>query len=146
VLDKHEQYYISNASKSWNLYDMQGNVVQFSELNRKPVFVNVWATWCPPCVAELPGIEEVFEEYNDKVSFILVTNEDKETVKKFLERKQMQNLPVYFAETVPVEFSSNSIPATFVVARDGKIVVNKKGAARWNTGTTRELFDQLIKE
>lgn len=146
TIEKSEQNILGNNAKIWTLQDIQGNVVLFSELNKKPVFVNVWATWCPPCIAELPGIQEIANEYKNEVNFILVTNENVETVNTFLEKHHYEDLPVYFSSEIPMEFSSNSIPATFIVSRDGRIVVNKKGAARWNTGTTKNLLDELIIE
>lgn len=146
TIEKSEQLSLGNNVNDWILYDLQGTPVRFSELNQKPVFVNIWATWCPPCIAEIPGIEEIYKEYKNKVSFILVTNEDIETVKAFLKKNNYEELPVYFAKSTPLEFSSNSIPATFIVSRDGRIVVNKKGAARWNTSTTKNLLDELIIE
>ncbi|HEY9114593.1 MAG TPA: TlpA disulfide reductase family protein [Bacteroidales bacterium] len=146
TIEKGEQLSLGNNVNNWTLYDLEGKTVKFSELNQKPVFVNIWATWCPPCVAEMPGIEEIYQEYKHEVSFILVTNEEKETVMNFLKKNNYEELPVYFASNTPAEFSSNSIPATFVVSRDGRIVVNKKGAARWNTNTTKNLLEQLIIE
>lgn len=146
TIEKSEQLKLGNNVKDWTLFDLQGKQVKFSELNQKPVFVNIWATWCPPCVAEIPGIEEIYNEYKNDVSFILVTNEDEETVKRFLKKNNYEEMPIYFAASTPLEFSSNSIPATFIVSRDGRIAVNKKGAARWNTSTTRNLLDELINE
>lgn len=146
ALDKNEQVLIGNSARNWTVYDFSGNQVNFSDLNSKPVFINFWATWCPPCVAELPGIQEIYEQYKERVNFILVTNEDEEIVKTFLKNHQYENMPVYFAANTPVEFSTNSIPASFVLSRDGRIVLSKKGAARWNTGSTSDLLDQLINE
>lgn len=146
TIDEGEQLSLGNSAKNWTLQDLQGNTVTFAELNQKPVFVNIWATWCPPCIAEIPGIEETYHEYKNEVNFVLVTNENVETVQQFLKKNKYEDLPVYFASNTPLEFSSNSIPATFIVSRNGKIAVNKKGAARWNTGTTKNLLDELIKE
>jgi thiol-disulfide isomerase/thioredoxin len=146
TIEKSEQLRLGNNVNDWTLYNLQGSKAKFSELNKKPVFINIWATWCPPCVAEIPGIEEIYQEYKNEVSFILLTNEDVETVKRFLKKNNYEGMPVYFAANTPLEFSSNSIPATFIVSRDGRIVVNKKGAARWNTSTTKNLLDELINE
>jgi thiol-disulfide isomerase/thioredoxin len=146
IVDDSDQISLGNNVKNWTLYDLQGNEVKFSDLNQKPVFVNIWATWCPPCIAEIPGIEEIYKEYKNDVNFVLVTNEDTETVKKFLAKHKYEDLPVFFASNTPVEFASNSIPATFIVSHTGKIAVNKKGAARWNTSTTKNLLEELIKE
>jgi len=146
TIDEGERLALGNSAKNWTIYNLQGEAVQFADLNQKPVFVNIWATWCPPCIAEIPGIEEIYHEFKNDVSFVLVTNENVETVKQFLKKNKYENMPVYFASNTPLEFSSNSIPATFIVSRSGKIAVNKKGAARWNTSTTRNLLDELIKE
>ncbi len=145
-LDKDEQYSISQTALIWELYDENGQTVNLGKLNEKPVFLNFWATWCPPCIAEMPGIQELYEQYKDKVNFVFVTNERPETVKKFAVKHNYTDLPFYFTGTVPSDFASNSIPATFIISKKGKVVLTKKGAARWNTGKTERLLKQLIKE
>lgn len=145
-LDESEQYTIQAESRDWQFFDLEGNSYLFKELNTKPVFLNVWATWCPPCVAELPSIEDLYVEYGKDVNFILVSNEDPNTIKKFIEKKGYSDLPVYYASYAPKDFSSQSIPATFIVSNKGKVMVKKKGAAKWNSDKTKRLFEQLIKE
>lgn len=145
-LDESEQYTIQAESRDWQFFDLEGNSYLFKELNTKPVFLNVWATWCPPCVAELPSIEDLYAEYGKDVNFILVSNEDPNTIKKFIEKKGYSDLPVYYASYAPKDFSSQSIPATFIVSNKGKVMVKKKGAAKWNSDKTKRLFEQLIKE
>ncbi len=81
TLDTGEQYGLNSQSMNWVLYDLEGNQITFKDLNNKPVFINIWATWCPPCIAELPSIEELYEDYGDKVNFILISNEDIDKVK-----------------------------------------------------------------
>jgi thiol-disulfide isomerase/thioredoxin len=144
TIETDEQVKVRDDVNGWKLYDLQGKQLTYADFNQKPVFINIWATWCPPCIAELPGIKEIEEEYKNEVNFILITNESVETVTAFLKKNNYENLPVYFASEIPLEFSSNSIPATFIVSRSGRIVVNKKGAARWNTSTTKNLLDKLI--
>lgn len=146
VLDSDEQFNISNQSKSWQIYDMQGNKVSFSSLNEKPVFLNFWATWCPPCVAELPGIADLYEKYGKEVNFILVSNENRAVVQAFANKKVFDHLPFYQNTNVPSEFSSQSIPTTFILNRDGKVILSKKGAARWNSGSVKEVIEQLISD
>lgn len=146
TLDADEQFAISATAKAWPLYDLKGNAVRFEELNSKPVFLNIWATWCPPCIAELPGIEDLYENYGSDVNFILVSNESPETVLKFIKKHGYNELPFYLSNHVPPEFSSQSIPTTFIVNKQGDVLVKKKGAARWNAGRTEKLLEQLIKE
>jgi len=146
TLDTGEQYGLNSQSMNWVLYDLEGNQTTFKDLNNKPVFINIWATWCPPCIAELPSIEELYEDYGNKVNFILISNEDIDKVKTFVANHQYDKLPFYLSASVPQNFSTNSIPATFIISKDGRVVVNKKGAARWNSGSSREILDKLIDE
>jgi thiol-disulfide isomerase/thioredoxin len=116
-----------------------------ADLADQPLFVNIWATWCPPCIAELPYIEDLYEQYGKQVRFLLVSNEDPEIVTAFTEKHGYQRSQFYIARYSPSDFSTQSIPATFIVDREGRVVLEKRGAARWNSGKTTRLLDELIK-
>lgn len=146
-IDADEQYFISENDKQWALYTMEGKTITLAELmTDKPVFINFWATWCPPCVAEMPGIRDLHKKYGDQVSFILASNEPPGVVFPFAEKRDFVNLPFYQYRSVPAVFRSESIPATFVLSKDGRVVLSKKGAARWNSGRMNEIIDQLLAE
>ncbi|MGX1930913.1 TlpA family protein disulfide reductase [Flagellimonas sp. 2504JD4-2] len=131
---------------NWSLMDVEGGQMNFVSKKGEVSLVNFWATWCPPCVAELPSLEKLHNDYGDKVNFVFVTNEETEKVKRFLEKKGY-SLPVYAENSrTPDEFFSRSIPATFVLNKSGKIVVDEKGAADWNSVGIRNLLDQLLEE
>jgi len=144
TLDADEQFEISTNTKNWKVYDLQGNEHLFSDLNKKPVFLNLWATWCPPCIAELPSIQDLHRDFGDRVSFILLSNENPKTVKAFAEKKGYQNMDFYYSPTTPSDFATKSIPTTFVISTEGKVVINKKGAARWSSGKMENLLNSLI--
>ncbi|RLD37761.1 MAG: TlpA family protein disulfide reductase [Bacteroidetes bacterium] len=146
TLDSDEQFAVNFQTLDWQLYDLQGNNASFESLNDKPIFLNIWATWCPPCIAEMPSIQALYEDYGDKVNFIIVSNEAPQKVQHFAKDQQYEGLPFYLSASLPHDFSTNSIPATFIVSSDGRVLVSKKGAARWNSGTTRDLLDKLINE
>lgn len=146
TLDSEEQFKVSSSVDNWQLFDLDGNSIRYADLSHKPLFVNIWATWCPPCVAELPGIQELNDQYGKDVSFILVSNEDPKTIQAFAEKQGYNELPFYYSNSVPSDFSSNSIPTTFILDKNGIVKVNKKGAARWNSDKTEKLLEQLIKE
>ncbi|WP_190811483.1 TlpA disulfide reductase family protein [Flagellimonas sp. S3867] len=134
------------ASYAWKLDNLDGNHLNFESNQGEVVLVNLWATWCPPCVAELPSIEKLYKDYGNKVRFMLVTNESPEKVSEFLQKKKY-DLPVYFEKSqTPGELVSRSIPATYIISKSGKIVVDEKGAANWNSESTRALLDQLLLE
>lgn len=146
TLDRDEQFNISQQTQSWQFLDMEGNPIKFSDLNDKPIFLNFWATWCPPCVAELPGIADLYEKYHDDVNFILVSSESRAKVRAFAKKNNLYQLPFYQNTNVPSDFSSQSIPTTFIISKDGIVVVSKKGAARWNSGSIEDVIDLLISD
>jgi thiol-disulfide isomerase/thioredoxin len=106
--------------------------------------INIWATWCAPCIAEMPSIEKLYIDYKDDVHFVIATYEDKSLVDAFLQ-KQNLNLPVYRNQTKePLLLHSKTIPATFILNTKGEIIVSEKGTSNWNSKSVRELLDQLI--
>ncbi len=130
----------------WHLVDSEGNSLDFRSQKGKVVLVNFWATWCPPCVAEMPSMQELYEVYGDRVQFLFVARDEREKVEGFLSKKGY-TFPVYFERTnPPAEMRSNSLPTTYLIDRSGSIRVEKVGAADWNSGRVRELLDTLIKE
>jgi len=130
----------------WELIDMEGNKMNLESHDGEVILINVWATWCPPCVAELPGFADVYKDYGDKVVFAFVANDEKEKVREFLKKKGYE-LPVYFqASVMPQELESRSIPVTYILDKKGNIVVDKTGAANWNSDKTRSLLEKLISE
>lgn len=146
TLDSEEQFTVNANTMDWQLINFEGQQTNFQELSNKPIFLNIWATWCPPCVAELPGILDLYEEYGDRVHFIIVSNEKPNHVHDFLKDHDYSQSPFYLSATIPQDFASNSIPATYIIDADGRVRVNKKGAARWNSDTTRDLLDEMLNQ
>lgn len=146
TLDVDEQINISNESKNWTVFDMNGDPVSLASLNSKPIFLNFWATWCPPCIAELPSIKELHGMYGDDVNFVLVSNESRAKVRAFVADRNMESLPFYQNKATPQEFARQSIPTTFIIDRNGKIVLSKEGVAKWNSGKVEKLLERLIKD
>ncbi|WP_136468352.1 TlpA family protein disulfide reductase [Flagellimonas onchidii] len=134
------------TSYDWSLVDLNGNRINLESNKGEVVLINLWATWCPPCVAEMPSLQKLYNDYGDRVKFLFVTEENTEKVSKFLNRKNYQ-LPVYFEESeIPKALFSRSIPATYIISKSGKIVVDEKGAANWNSEKIRNLLDELLAE
>ncbi|WP_152287408.1 TlpA family protein disulfide reductase [Flavicella marina] len=129
----------------WQLRGVNTQDVLLSSAKGKVVFVNFWATWCPPCRAEMPAIQNLYNQYKDDVVFLFVTQENKNKVATFFENYGY-DLPVYNSGSrVPIQLNTtNSIPATYVIDKRGNIVISKTGAAAWDSKDSFELFDQLI--
>lgn len=128
----------------WKLNNLQGGTTNFSEARGKVIVLNFWATWCPPCVAEMPSFQKLYDDYGDRVAFYFVSQEEEEPLRNFL-LKRDYDLPVYRSLTIiPEQLVSNSLPTTFVISGSGEIVVHKTGAADWNTKEFRVLLQELL--
>lgn len=137
---------LSSSDLQWTLINDENQSVRLSDLSDKPIFINFWATWCAPCIAEMPSIEKLYFDYKDDVHFVIATYENKPLVDAFL-KKQELNLPVYHYQTKePMLMQSKTIPATFILNTKGEIVVSEKGTSNWNSTSVRELLDQLVAE
>jgi thiol-disulfide isomerase/thioredoxin len=110
------------------------------------VFINFWATWCPPCIAEMPSIQNLYKDYKDKVEFLLVTNDPYSEINEFLSKNNYDFKilrPVTFNKSV---FEVSTIPRTFLIDKTGKIIIDETGAANWNSDKVRLVIDNLLKE
>ncbi len=146
TLDVDEQFTLNQQAINWSFYTLEGERLTYRDLKGKPVFLNIWATWCPPCVGELPSIQSLYETYGDKVHFVLLSDEDPEIVEEFAAKHDYKQLPFYYYNTMPADFSSNSIPTTFVIDRKHKVLIHKKGAADWDSGKVSDLLDELLNQ
>lgn len=107
-------------------------------------FISYWATWCAPCIAELPGIQKLYTDYGDRVNFLLLTQEDTEIVQRFLDKKAYE-LPVYFPQMqTPELLRETSIPINYIIDAQGNIVIKETGAADWDSQRLREMIDGLL--
>ena len=130
----------------WQLRNLAGERVNFEEARGEVAVVNFWATWCPPCIAEMPSFQALYEDYGDKVSFYFVSSEEPQKLQQFI-NKRGYSLPVYLPlSTIPDKLKTNSLPTTYVLGRSGEIVVEKTGSADWDSSTFRKLLDRLLQE
>ena len=130
----------------FELADLQGNTVRFESLRGKVVFMNVWATWCPPCIAEMPSIQKLYNSVDtSKIAFVMLSVDEggQQKVKKFIDRKGY-TFPVYMPLSgIPAEFQSSAIPTTFILSPEGTLVARQEGMANYNTDTMREFLGSL---
>jgi thiol-disulfide isomerase/thioredoxin len=135
------------ADFSWKLEDLEGKPVALAEYRGRPIVLNIWATWCGPCRSEMPSLVKLAAEPRLKgVVFVAVTNEPaNEAVKKYA-REEMRGLTVLRADQVPEVFTTEGIPATFVIAPDGKVVASQVGARNWDDPEIVKLLEDLAKK
>lgn len=120
--------------------------INLKSLKGKVVFINYWATWCPPCIGEMPMINNLYTDYKDKLIFLFVTTDEKEKIEKFY-AKNDYNFPTYHQLSAPPEqLEVSTIPTTYILDKEGKLALSEYGAANWNSDKVRSLLDKLISE
>lgn len=133
------------ADHDWALKNLDGKEISLGEFKDKVVFINVWATWCGPCVAEMPAIQKLADSLaKENVAFLLVSEEDSDTVRGFVEERRLA-VPVYLSPNkLPEAFETDGIPATFIVDRGGTIVFKRVGAAEWDSDSCHTFLRSLL--
>lgn len=123
------------ADFNLNLIDSKGAQVSMEALRGKAIFFNIWATWCPPCIAEMPSINKLYNEIKDEnVAFIMLSVDDSfEKAIAFSERKGY-DFEIYTPNgPLPAMYQSRSIPTTYVIDADGNIVMTHRGMGNYGT-------------
>lgn len=137
------------ASYSWHLLDLEDHPTSLARFRGKTIFLNIWATSCGPCVEELPSIARLADEprlAGKDVAFVCVSVDDTtEAVRQFLSGKSWK-MHVFRAEKIPAVFLPEGIPATFIIAPDGRIAAKEVGATRWDSPETIALLEKLAAE
>lgn len=123
------------ADFAWKLTDEKGQPVDLAQFRGRPIVLNLWATWCPPCRAEMPALARLtlnpkLKELNAVVICVSV-DRSIDALQDFLEAKPHPMIMLH-ATSVPGIFQTDGIPATFIIDPAGKIVAAETGAARWD--------------
>ena len=137
--------------------DFESNMLQFSDLENniftiqnfkgKNLFINYWATWCNPCLAEMPYMAELYEKYKDEedIIFLFLSREELKTIKNYIPQDEnLQRLPIFKVITDDEFFATSGIPTTFIINSDGEVVVKDLGTAFWNDESVFKFIDNLI--
>ena len=126
----------SAQTPAFSFTNENGSTFSTAGLKGKVVFVNFWATWCPPCRAEMPGLMELYNQFRNDDRFVfLFLNEDSDRAKAnaYLQEKEY-DLPLHTAAgNVPAEVYSGTLPTTVIINKEGMIVFKHEGLAKYNS-------------
>lgn len=126
------------------LKNLEGQTVNFNQSQDKPILINFWATWCAPCIAEMPDLDDLHQTFKNDVDFYFVSQEDPKVLQKFLKSKNY-GLPVYIQQTkLPNPLENNSIPSTYLINPQGEIMAQATGAAKWNDDEIHQLIKSML--
>jgi len=124
------------ASMDFYFADRNGSVQSLAEYEGDVVFINIWATWCPPCIAEMPSIQTLYNNVKDvdNITFLLVSmDEDFSRAEEFMARRDF-DLPIFHYRSRSREaYPSSVIPTTYVISPDGRLALEKRGLAKYDT-------------
>jgi thiol-disulfide isomerase/thioredoxin len=130
----------------WNIHTLDGEKKRASEyFDNKIVFLNFWATWCGPCVGEMPSIQKLYDKFGNRIAFACVSNEKLSEISEFIESKGF-TFPVYKIDVAPAEFDIKGIPATFIISKDKIIKFKHIGGADWSHDKVIEYLENMLKE
>ena len=129
---------------SWEVRAMDGRTANVRDLGHSVLFVNNWATWCGPCVREMPAIERLAQHYDGAdVAFVIVSDEALDKVRDFVAEKGWE-LPVYVTKNRPAVFQTKAIPSTFILDDDRRVVYAHIGSAAWGDQPAIDFIDKLL--
>ena len=132
-------------SYSFTLEDLDGNQVDFETLKGEVIFINFWATWCPPCIAEMPDIHRLYESEKEEIKFVMISlDRDEKKAKAFIKKKNFE-FPTYFLRSsLPNSYDTHAIPTTYILDREGNVHVENHGMAKYNTQKMKNLLSKLV--
>jgi len=138
---------LGTFSYDGTLKTVDGRETKISTFKGKVVFLNFWASWCPPCIVELPNIQRLYGMMagNDGIAFLMISTEDAKNIQAFMDQRDY-DFPVYIAKNKLLnQLRVTAYPATFVLSRSGQIVFKHMGAAKWDDPAFRQFLHDLTR-
>ena len=131
----------TQADYNMPLLTIDGNQTSLSEFEGKTIFMNFWATWCPPCIAEMPNIQQLYDGLENKdIVFVMASlDQDPQKAWDFVVRKGF-TFPVYSVIAKPPVYDASVVPTTYVISPQGEIVMKHQGMAKYDTDSFREFL------
>ena len=131
-----------------SLTDSSGHSVELSELQGKLVLVNLWATWCGPCLREMPSLERLQSRLGERIA-VLAVSEDRggnKTVEPFIAKLGLKSVKIYIDPKSEVghAFGARGLPTSFLIDREGKVLGRVEGAAEWDSPKILGVLEPLL--
>ena len=136
------------AAPTISLTDSDGHTLELSELRGKLVLVNLWATWCEPCLREMPSLERLQSRLGERIA-VLAVSEDRggnKAVEPFIAKLGLKSVKIYIDPKSEVghAFGARGLPTSFLIDREGKVLGRVEGAAEWDSRKILGVLEPLL--
>ena len=127
------------------LVTVDGRPANLSQFRGKVVLVNLWASWCPPCLAEMPGLQALYQKVDtSKVAFVLISLDENQNKARALLKRKHFTMPVFFpAAPLGAPFATSSIPYTIILTPQGRVADRHSGMADYDTPEFKAALEKL---
>ena len=138
----------SKAAEDFTLPALDGGTFRLAEQRGKIVLVNFWATWCPPCLEEMPAMERLWRKHKD-AGFVLVAvsvDTDPQKVTPFVNEHRL-TFPVAFDTKMAIadRYGVRALPSSFIVGRDGTLAALALGPRHWDNKASHRLIEAMAR-
>jgi thiol-disulfide isomerase/thioredoxin len=135
---------------AFELPDIQGRLVRLADLRGQPALINIWATWCYPCRAEMPSMNALYKDYSAKglaIAAIALDEGGKAVVAPFMQAYGL-TFPALLdpQNIVGTQLQEPGIPTSYLLDKRGRVIVRVSGPHDWNARQIRQLVEQLLAE
>jgi thiol-disulfide isomerase/thioredoxin len=125
-----------------------GNTVDLAEFKGRLVLINLWATWCEPCLREMASLERLQSRLGERIA-VLAVSEDRggaKTVEPFIDKLELKSVKIYIdpKSSVGQAFVARGLPTTLLIDRDGKVQGRVEGAADWDSPEIMTVLERLV--
>ncbi len=138
-----------SADYNLSLIGFDDRLVSLNDFRGKNIFLNFWASWCPPCRAEMPTIQNLYNKLQNKndIVFVLVSlDNDLSKAKEFIKSEGFTFPVFYLNSSLPQVYDTGTIPSTFVISKEGKIVARRVGMADYDSQSFEEFINRMLSQ
>ena len=140
----------SQGVPSFSAKTIEGSTISTADFKNKLVIINFWASWCEPCVAEVPSLLELIKAFPGQLELVAVSGDNSlDDIKAFLKSfPQMKNSSVHIIwdedHAIMSKYGTQRLPESFVVGKDGKLVKKIVGSINWHTADSEGFIKELL--
>jgi peroxiredoxin len=139
-----------HQAKDFKVSSLDGGLLRLADLKGKVVFLNLWATWCPPCKEEMPAMERLWQRYKDQGLVVIALSMDSggaKAVKPYIEQSKY-TYPVGLDPKMEVAqlYGARSVPSTFIIDRNGMLRAIALGPRDWDGKAALAYIEALLKD